>query len=196
MQQMLQWSHMIGYLEGIVLTQEEKSCVLLVHGVGYKVFPSPNALTSLTQGKEAALWIHTVVRQDAFELFGFVSNEEQNFFEELISVSGVGPRGALGIIGLGSVKDLRTAIANNDVHYLTKVSGIGKRTAEKIVVELKDKLSSSLDMSLAGSTGNTELIEVLQSLGYSLSDVRLVLNQVTGSTTEEKIKSALKLLAK
>lgn len=187
---------MIGYLEGIVLTQEEKSCVLLVHGVGYKVFPSPNALASLTPGKESALWIHTVVRQDAFELFGFVSNEEQNFFEELISVSGVGPRGALGIIGLGSVKDLRTAIANNDVHYLTKVSGIGKRTAEKIVVELKDKLSSSLDMSLVGSTGNTELIEALQSLGYSLSDVRLVLNQVIGSTTEEKIKSALKLLAK
>ena len=187
---------MIGYLEGTVLTQEEKSCVLLVHGVGYKVFPSPNALASLTVGKGSALWIYTVVRQDAFELFGFMSPEEQNFFEELISVSGVGPRGALGIIGLGSVKDLRTAIANNDVHYLTKVSGIGKKTAEKIVVELKDKLSSSIDLSMASNTTHGELIEVLQSLGYSLSDIRPVLNQVTGDATSDKLKSALKLLAK
>lgn len=187
---------MIGYLEGVVLTQEEKSCVLLVGGVGYRVFPSPNAVVSLVPGKEASLWIHTVVRQDAFELFGFVSAEEQNFFEELISVSGVGPRGALGIIGLGSVKDLRTAIANNDVHYLTKVSGIGKRTAEKIVVELKDKLSSSIDMQAVSNTTHGELIEVLQSLGYSLPDIRPVLNQVTGDETSEKLKSALKLLAK
>lgn len=188
--------YMIGYLEGTVLTQEEKSCVLLVNGVGYKVLPSPNALASLITGKEAALFIHTVVRQDAFELFGFTSQDEQKFFEELISVSGVGPRGALGILGLGGVRDLRTAIANNDVHYLTKVSGIGKKTAEKIVVELKDKLAAQADTALTNSTSHSELIDALQSLGYSLSDVRLVLNQVGEGTTGDKLKAALKLLAK
>lgn len=187
---------MIGYLEGTVLTQEEKSCVLVVHGVGYKIFPSPNALASLSVGKESALWIHTVVRQDAFELFGFVSPDEQHFFEELISVSGVGPRGALGIIGLGSVRDLRNAIANNDVHYLTKVSGIGKKTAEKIVVELKDKLAAQADASFAGASSHSELIDALQSLGYSLSDIRPILNTVTEGDTSEKLKQALKLLAR
>ncbi len=193
---MLQCIYMIGYLEGRVLTQEEKSCLLLVGGVGYKVFPSPNALTSLVVGKEAALWIHTVVRQDAFELFGFTSQDEQRFFEELISVSGVGPRGALGILGLGATKDLRTAIANNDVHYLTKVSGIGKKTAEKIVVELKDKLAAQADVSFIGQSSHSELIDALQSLGYSLSDIRPVLNQVGDGSTSDKIKNALKLLAK
>lgn len=187
---------MIGYLQGLVLTQEEKSCILLVGGVGYKVFPSPNALASLILGKEAALWIHTVVRQDAFELFGFVSQDEQRFFEELISVSGVGPRGALGILGLGSVKDLRTAIANNDVHYLTKVSGIGKKTAEKIVVELKDKLAAQADTAFVNQSSHNELIDALQSLGYSLSDIRPILNQVGNGETGEKLKNALKLLAK
>lgn len=193
---MLQYAYMIGYLEGVVLTQEEKSCILLVHGVGYKVFPSPNALASLVVGKEAALWIYTVVREDAFELFGFASKDEQAFFEELISVSGVGPRGALGIIGLGSVRDLRTAIANNDVHYLTKVSGIGKKTAEKIVVELKDKLSAQADVSFANQSSHSELIDALQSLGYSLSDIRPLLNQVGEGETGDKLKAALKLLAK
>lgn len=188
--------YMIGYLEGTVLTQEEKSCVLLVGGVGYKVFPSPNALASLVVGKEAALWIHTVVRQDAFELFGFTSQDEQRFFEELISVSGVGPRGALGILGLGAAKDLRTAIANNDVHYLTKVSGIGKKTAEKIVVELKDKLAAQADTTFASQSSHSELIDALQSLGYSLSDIRPVLNQVGDGSTSDKLKGALKLLAK
>ena len=193
---MLQYAYMIGYLEGVVLTQEEKSCILLVQGVGYKVFPSPNALASLVVGKEAALWIYTVVREDAFELFGFTSKDEQSFFEELISVSGVGPRGALGIIGLGSVRDLRTAIANNDVHYLTKVSGIGKKTAEKIVVELKDKLSAQADVSFANQSSHSELIDALQSLGYSLSDIRPLLNQVGEGETGDKLKTALKLLAK
>lgn len=193
---MLQCEYMIGYLQGLVLTQEEKSCILLVGGVGYKVFPSPNALASLILGKEAALWIHTVVRQDAFELFGFVSQDEQRFFEELISVSGVGPRGALGILGLGSVKDLRTAIANNDVHYLTKVSGIGKKTAEKIVVELKDKLAAQADTAFVNQSSHNELIDALQSLGYSLSDIRPILNQVGNGETGEKLKNALKLLAK
>lgn len=187
---------MIGYLEGTVLTQEEKSCVLLVRGVGYKIFPSPNAQASLIIGKEASLWIHTVVRQDAFELFGFTSQDEQEFFEELISVSGVGPRGALGILGLGAAKDLRTAIANNDVHYLTKVSGIGKKTAEKIVVELKDKLAAQADVSFVSQSSHSELIDALQSLGYSLSDIRPVLNQVGDGETGEKLKNALKLLAK
>lgn len=187
---------MIGYLEGTVLTQEEKSCILLVHGVGYKILPSPNALASLVIGKECSLFIHTVVRQDAFELFGFNSQDEQLFFEELISVSGVGPRGALGILGLGSVRDLRTAIANNDVHYLTKVSGIGKKTAEKIVVELKDKLAASADISFVNQSGQNDLIDALQSIGYSLSDIRPVLNQVGEGTTADKLKVALKLLAK
>jgi len=187
---------MIGYLEGKVLAQEEKSCVLLVGGVGYKVLPSPNALASLVVGKEAVLWIHTVVRQDAFELFGFTSQDEQGFFEELISVSGVGPRGALGILGLGAAKDLRTAIANNDVHYLTKVSGIGKKTAEKIVVELKDKLAAQADATFVETSSHSELIDVLQSMGYSLADIRPLLQTVGEGTTAEKLKNALKLLAR
>ncbi len=187
---------MIGYLEGRVLSFDEKSCIVVTHGVGYKVFPSPNAYSSLAQGKDVSFFIHTVVRQDAFELFGFPSQDEERFFSELTSVSGVGPRSALGILGLGSVKDLRTAIANNDVHYLTKVSGIGKKTAEKIVVELKDKLAHEIDTTLTHTSEHSDVIDALTSLGYTLSEIRPVLQQVGDGNTSDKIKAALKLLAR
>jgi len=187
---------MISYLRGNVLALSEKYCIIDVQGVGYKVAPSPNTLPMLTEGKECTLYIHTAVREDALDLFGFISADEQRFFEELISVSGVGPRSALGIVGLGSVRDLRTAIANNDVHYLTKVSGIGKKTAEKIVVELKDKLAAQADATFVETSSHSELIDVLQSMGYSLADIRPLLQTVGEGTTAEKLKNTLKLLAR
>lgn len=187
---------MIGYLNGTIVNVQEKSCIVLTGGVGYKVFCSPQTHATLHEGLTVSFFIHTIVREDALELFGFSTEDEQLFFEQLISVSGVGPRSALSIIGLGSVQDLRSAIANNDVQYLTKVSGIGRKTAEKIAVELKDKLAHHIQTSGTQTQESSDVVDALMSLGYSLADIRPILPHIQVGDTGARVKQALKLLAK
>ncbi len=187
---------MIGYLRGNVLIHDIKWCVIDVSGVGYRVAPSPNAFASMALGKECEVYVYTSVREDALDLFAFQSPHEQEFFEQLLSVSGVGPRSALGILGLAPIDGLRNAIASSDVAYLTKVSGIGKKTAEKIVVELRDKVARGLEVVTFAAQEHTDLIDALQSLGYGLPEIRNIVPQVGSGSTQEKLKTALRLLSR
>ncbi len=184
---------MIGYLEGTVLLHDIKRSIVVANGVGYTVFPSANAFATMKKGEMCRIFIYTSVKEDALDLFGFATVEEQMFFEQLISVSGVGPRSALGILGLAPVSDLQNAIASGDAAYLTKVSGIGKKTGEKIMVELRDKIARNLETQEIYSSSHNDVIDALTALGYSLADIRSVINKIEGTTTQERVKHALKL---
>jgi Holliday junction DNA helicase RuvA len=186
---------MIGHLKGNILAQDLKSIILDVAGVGYKVFTNTSTLpTGKTQTLE--LWTYLAVRETALDLYGFATQEELHFFELLMTVSGIGPKSAMGILSIATIPNLRHAITSGDVSHLTKVSGIGKKNAEKIVLELKDKLDGlSTDMSHSVS-GDVDALEALKSLGYGEREAREALKKAEGDTTEKKVRSALKNLNK
>ena len=185
---------MIGSVRGKIILKTEKFLLVETSGVGYKINVSPDTLSKAKKvGDEIFLFIHAHVREDAFDLYGFLDKEELEFFEMLINVSGIGPKGALSILGITSIETLRKAISIGDTSYLTKISGIGRKTAEKIVIELRDKVGKELE----GSSLQIELdaLEALKSLGYSAIEARDALKKVSpDANTNTKIKEALKIL--
>jgi Holliday junction DNA helicase RuvA len=188
---------MIGSIKGKIILKTEKFLILETAGVGYKINVSPDTLSKAKSGgAETMLWIHTHVREDAFDLYGFLEYPELEFFEMLISVSGIGPKGALAILGITSIETLRKAIGTGDTSYLTKISGIGKKTAEKIVIELRDKMASKFGEQESGSLqGELDSLEALKSLGYSQHEAREALKKIpTEMNTNAKIREALKIL--
>ena len=189
--------YMIASLTGSLLSHNEKFCILQVGGVGYKVYASPETLAYCTLDKEVFLYIYTVVREDAFELYGFKNESSQDMFEKLIGISGIGPRAALSVMSAASVDTLRSAIGRGDLAYLTKVSGIGKKTAEKILLELRDKMGTQYDENITdGNNDDGDVVLALESLGYTLVDARAAAKSVSQDTigTNNKIKEALKNL--
>ncbi len=182
---------MIGYLKGTVLHTDEKFILLDVSGVGYKIYTN-TAFINLE--KEISFWTHLAVRETALDLYGFQTKEEMDFFELLITVSGIGPKSALGIMTLATLKNLRQAIKTGDVGHLVKVSGVGKKNAEKIVLELKDKIG---DVELAGeNVSDMDALEALKSLGYNEKDAREALKKLVDvPDTGDKVRKALKLLS-
>ncbi len=191
---------MIAHIKGKIIDKSEKFLVLEANGLGYLVFsPTSTILNSPKVGEEISLWTYLAVRETALDLYGFETRDEKSFFELLIGVSGIGPKNALSILSLAPIEILKKAIGSGDTTYMTKVSGIGKKTAEKIVVELRDKLSALGHNDADGSLrGDADVIEALQSLGYSQHEIRNALKEVSPETTgtNEKIKEALKILGK
>ena len=189
---------MIGSIKGKIIFKKEKFIILDVSGVGYKINVSTDTLSKTQkQDKEVFFFIHTHVREDALDLYGFLDYSELEFFEMLISVSGIGPKGALTILGVTSIETLRKAIGTGDISYLTKISGIGKKTAEKILIELRDKIGDQIKDEKGNHSLQEELdaLEALKSLGYSQSEAREALKKVSPeSNTNTKIKEALKIL--
>ncbi len=189
---------MIAHIEGEVLHKTDKFLVVDTGGVGYKVWTTIDNVAMFAIGDKCSLWIYTAVRETAIDLYGFTSIEEMSFFELLLEVSGVGPKSALSIIALATVDTLKRAIATGDTSYLNKVSGIGKKTAEKIVVELRDKLKSHVGEE--GSShmlrGESDIVEALKSLGYSQNEARDALKQIPNNIegTNARIKEALRIL--
>lgn len=187
---------MISSLSGKVLHKELNSIVVDVAGVGYKVFVTTETALDLVQNSPVFLWTHLAVRETSLDLFGFPDKEHLEAFELLITISGIGPKTALGILNVASPATLRQAVANSDTSYLTRVSGIGKKNAEKIVLELKDKLKfTSEDKMDTRSEGDA--LEALISLGYSERDARDALKKVSKDIegASERVKAALKLLS-
>ncbi len=191
---------MIAHIKGKIIDKSEKFLVIEANGLGYLVFsPTSTILNSPKVGEEISLWTYLAVRETALDLYGFETRDEKSFFELLIGVSGIGPKNALSILSLAPIEILKKAIGSGDTTYMTKVSGIGKKTAEKIVVELRDKLSALGHNDADGSLrGDADVIEALQSLGYSQHEIRNALKEVSPETTgtNEKIKEALKILGK
>ena len=187
---------MIGFLEGIVHSVRHTYCILSVGGIGYKVFATKQSLAALSAGSPASFWTHLAVKEDAQDLYGFASEEEQRFFEMLLTVSGIGPKSALSILDIASVETLRTAIVHGKSEYLTKVSGIGRKTAEKIIVELRDKVGTSTEGASAALKGDHEALEALKSLGYSQQEARDALRKVPAEMekSNERLREALKIL--
>ena len=189
---------MINFLEGEIVFKGERFVVLKDGGIGYKVFLPVVALTQARIGERTKLWTHLHVREDAMELYGFLHYAELEFFELLIGISGIGPRSALGVLALAPVDTLKRAIAAGDTSYLTKVSGIGRKTAEKIVLELKEKLGFG-KMSLGGTEDlqhDADVLEALVALGYTATQARDALGKLkpTIQGREARLKEALKLL--
>lgn len=184
---------MIGSINGKIIFKNLKYIIVDVGGVGYKISVSLETLSENSKiGDEIFLWIHTIVREDALDLYGFVDPKELEFFEMLISVSGIGPKSGLAILGVANMETLKKAIATSDTSYLTKISGIGRKTAEKIVIELRDKMGEeNKDISLQGEM---DALEALKALGYSQNEARDALKQTISKDINSKIKEALKIL--
>lgn len=190
--------NMISFIEGKIEFLSEKYLVLNVGGMGYKIFISPETSQKISEkGNIVKLWTHLEVREDAMELFGFLQMGELSLFETLLSVSGVGPRTALGILGVGSIDNLRRAIGAGDSSYLTRVSGIGKKTSERIIVELKDKMAGKgVLVNAPELREEVDALEALISLGYSQSEARDALQKTSSEKkAEERVREALKNLA-
>lgn len=188
---------MISYIEGTILEKAERTLTLLVHGIGYMIYTTGTTLDGLREGTECALWTHMVVREDAHTLYGFKDKEELRFFELLIGVSGIGPKTALGILNVSNVDSIRIAVSTGDTSHLTKVSGIGKKVADKIVLELKGKFDAGTFDGVS-LRDEVDAIEALKSIGFNQKDARDALKQVDPSITHtgERIKKALKILGK
>jgi holliday junction DNA helicase RuvA len=187
---------MISYLNGRVLKRGANFLIIEVGGVGYKVFVNENLAAETPAGGKAELWTHQYVREDAEDLYGFSSFEKLALFEMLLSVSGIGPKSGLGIMAIAGVEEIKTAIAEGDIHLLTKVSGIGKKTAERVVLDLRDKVGILVPaegaVSAVGLRGDE--IDALVALGYSLQQAREALSKVDKSIIDsgKRIREALK----
>jgi len=187
---------MIAHLKGTIIDKQEKWLVLDVNGVGYKVFATTETIASKQVMAECELWIHHVIREDASDLYGFPTRDEIGFFELMIGISGIGPRTALGILSLTTVAALKRAVSSGDTSHLVKVSGIGKKNADKIVLELKGKFDTDEEREGAMAE-EVDALEALKALGFQHAVAREALRQVEDSTsTEDRIKRALKILGR
>ena len=194
---------MIGYLKGKVKFLSEDGCILDVNGVGYVVSVDSTTRQNLKQGESAELFIHTAVREDAINLYGFNSQTTFELFKTLLTVNGIGAKLALGVVAKISPADFSTAVARQDLITLTNLPGIGKKSAQRILLELKDKIkplaNSSDDSDFApveiSSDAATEAADALSALGYTSAEISAVLKKAPKNfTTEQLIKIALKEL--
>lgn len=186
---------MISKIEGIVWDTNNKFLTVGVGGIGFKIFGTAETKEVAQKGEKISLYTHLAVREDALDLYGFLSEEELGFFELLISISGIGPKTSLNILNISSVPALKKAVSTGDISHLVKVSGIGKKIAEKIVLELKGKIGVH-EESGTSLREEVDAVEALKALGYSQREAREALKKVeekfTG--TSDRIKEALKIL--
>ena len=188
---------MISHISGAVIYKDDKSIVIDVGGIGYKVFATGKTLDTAHEGKKIELWTHQSVREDSLTLYGFPLKEELDLFELLVSVvSGVGPKSALNILNVSSAQALRRAVSTGDTAHLTRVSGIGKKLADKIILELKGKLEGE-DGGLMPKD-EADALEALKSLGFGHAQAREALEKVGDKVTDtgDRVKKALKILGK
>jgi holliday junction DNA helicase RuvA len=190
---------MIATLEGIVSEKIGQMAVLSINGVGYGALLPANSLDRLLVGETAKLYIHEHIKEDAHDLFGFLSLDDKQLFEQLLSVKNVGPKVASAVLDIGSATEVRAAIAAGDVKRLQTAKGVGKRAAEQIVVELRDKVGllvsdTAEDIVTRGGVNTAdEAAQGLMALGYSEVDAMLALKGIDPSlSTEDRIKQALK----
>ncbi|ASU40642.1 Holliday junction branch migration protein RuvA [Herbaspirillum sp. meg3] len=191
---------MIGRLSGILLEKNPPQLLIDCNGVGYEVGVPMSTFYNLPGlGEKVVLLTHLAIREDAHVLFGFGSAEERNTFKELIKISGVGARTALSILSGMSVSDLAQAVTLQEAGRLTKVPGIGKKTAERLLLELKGKLGADLGAvgGVVHHDTTSDILNALLALGYSDKEATLALKQVPAdATVSEGIKHALKALSK
>jgi holliday junction DNA helicase RuvA len=190
---------MIGSVRGRVTHVGLDHALVEVGGIGYRVVAGPALLAKLRPGGEASVFTHHLVREDQQALFGFATTEELAFFELLMTVSQVGPRLALAITSAHPVTRLQLAILNDDVDVYTSVSGVGRKTAQRIILELKEKVhAAGIAAGGVGATADSDVVAALESLGYTASEARRAAGSVAGAEggLDARIKAALQELAR
>lgn len=190
---------MIGFLDGVVAGRGPDGCFVDVRGVGYRLSCSGRTLTSLPRdGDSCRLWTYLHVRDDALSLYGFATEAEQTMFEGLLAVGGVGPKVALQVCSAFTPETFRRAVVTGDVEAIASVPGIGRKTAQRVVLDLKDRLGlPELEVVGVQLDSVARARSALENLGYSPSEARAALAQVEVSTedrVEDVVKSALKVL--
>ena len=186
---------MISYLKGKIKHQANDHLILEVGNIGYQVYVTPFLIAEKKAGEEMELYTHQYVRENSLDLYGFPTHKELEIFEKLIGISGVGPKTALGVLTVNKPDDILKGIEPGDDKIFTKVPGIGGKTAQRIILELKGKLENIGESAL--SKEDEEVIEALVSLGYKKNDVRRALEkvEVTGDSAA-RIRGALKVLGR
>ncbi len=189
---------MIGSLRGRVTHLGLDFALVEVGGIGYRVVAGPSLLARLQPGSEGSVFVHHLVREDQQALFGFASLEELAFFELLMTVSGVGPRLALAIVSAHAVTKLQLAILNDDTDVFTAVSGVGRKTAQRIILELKEKVHAAGIAAGVGPSPDSDVAAALESLGYTAAEARRAAGAVAGGDggLDTRIKAALQELAR
>ncbi len=189
---------MIGRIAGTLAEKSPPHVVVVAHGVGYEIDVPMSTFYHLPRTGEAVeLLTHLVVREDAHLLFGFLSAGERSAFRQLIKVSGVGPKVALAVLSGLSVDDLAAAVAAEDAARLTRVPGIGKKTAERLVLELRDKLPSTVPAAKSGAPHEPDVLNALLALGYNAREASVALRDLPPDLAlTDAIRQALKVLAK
>lgn len=190
---------MIAHVSGIVAEKFNSSVIVDVHGVGYEVAVALGDYATAIVNEPAKFYTYHHIREQSQELFGFTSLAAKKLFEMLITVQGVGPKAALAILSLGDSETVRNAIANNDVAYITHASGVGKRIAERVVVDLTDKVGIAMRSDVNGLgtsqplSHSDEALEALMALGYNLNDATRALEGVPMDlSTADRVTQALK----
>lgn len=174
------------------------TAIIDVNGVGYGAYLPNEDLNALVQGEKAKVHIYEYVREQAYDLYGFLETNTKQLFEQLLDVNGVGPRMALNMLSIGSVDSVRRAIAEGDVKYLQQATGVGKRVAERVVVDLKDKIgllasSDATSFLHEGGSSDDEAAQALIELGYSAVDAAKALHGIDKKlSTEQRVRQALK----
>ena len=192
---------MISFIEGTIEYRGDKYLILNTGGIGYKVIVSPKLLNILSKSSEKVkLFIHSQLnmREGTFDMYGFQNKEDLELFHLVTSVNGIGPKSAIGLLSTIEPKHLKAAIINDDADYLKKVSGLGPKTAQRLILELKNKI----DYLDVGDMGGVDLgqegqaTEALLALGYSPSQAKDALKEAKGDTLEKRVREALRLLGK
>ncbi len=191
---------MIHNVSGKLIEKRDNFAVVEVLGVGIKVITHKRALSSLPPvGNQVKLFTHLYVREDILDLYGFPYEDELNFFELLISVSGVGPKSALSILEISELKELAAAIQENRPDLLTRASGIGRKTAERIIIDLKNKVKAEMSSeAVRRMESDADIVETLANLGYRRDEAKVALQKVDKEVVglELRLKAALKILGK
>lgn len=190
---------MIIHIKGAVKMKGDKFVILESNEIGWQIFVGAHTLKEIPKnGENCALWTHFHVREDSMELYGFIEYAELEFFKMLIQISGIGPKSALGILGVAPLDTIKKAIASGETSYLTKVSGIGRKIADKIIIELREKIGELTPAESQMFTEEQDVLEALQSLGYSRSEAREALKNVPVEIegANGRIKYALKIMGK
>ena len=191
---------MISFLRGKIIFQDKDFVIVEVGGVGYQIFVLPDFKTD-PELDEIEIYTHLYVREDALKLYGFSAMGELKLFELLISISGIGPKAAQGILSLASPENIRAAIAHGDASVLTRVSGIGRKTAERVILELRNKVEISPEEVSGGGriiNADSDVVEALVGLGYRPAEAQSAIKDIPSEVegVEEKIKWVLKELGR
>ncbi len=188
---------MIAKITGKIAFFRDNYVVVDVSGIGYKIYVTEFSMGKITGKEEIEFYTHTYVREDTLSLYGFLTLDELGMFELLISISGIGPK-AVGILSIAEPKTVRAAVISGDSSILTRVSGVGRKTAERVILELKNRIAELPGEDQGAAKADSEAIEALVSLGYTVTQAREALKSVPKNIkgVSERVRAALKNLGK